>query len=277
MELKLLIDGKTKRVFRRPDGYLEFHFKDDATGYIDSATGKPVFDSGYDKIVGQIPRKGRVSCQFSKYFFELLNEKRIPTHYVETIGDNVMVVKPANLLGVKAETDVEGAEDLYNLEWVFRFQAYGSFWRRYPCIRPGRHLRKLVEVYAKGLPGLPDTLMVDETLVELGIMTTGEITHTKGLLRKIADVIQGECGRRGLRVIDGKLEFGRDMNGKIFLIDDISPDVIRVCRGTRVNEEGDCMVAEDCITTKIDEDGTKKIIAKNIIGPDELAAAFEIR
>jgi len=33
--LKLVIEGKTKRVFERPDGNLEFHFKDDATGYID--------------------------------------------------------------------------------------------------------------------------------------------------------------------------------------------------------------------------------------------------
>jgi phosphoribosylaminoimidazole-succinocarboxamide synthase len=276
MELKLLMEGKTKRVYGRPDGNLEFHFKDDATGYIDPDTGEPVFDSGYDKVVGQIPGKGRVSCQFTKYFFELLKKKGIPTHYVDTIADNIMVVKPATLLGVKAESNMEGAEDLYNLEWVFRFQAYGSFWRRYPCVRPGRRLRKLVEVYAKGLPGLPDILMIDDSLVELRIMSPGEVSHTKDLLRKIADLIYEECDKRGLHVIDGKLEFGRDMDGNIFLIDDISPDVIRVCRGAKIDGGGDCTVAGDCITTKVEEDGVKKIIAKNIISPDELAAAFNI-
>jgi hypothetical protein len=41
--MKLVIEGKTKRVFERPDGDLEFHFKDDATGYVDQSTGRPVF------------------------------------------------------------------------------------------------------------------------------------------------------------------------------------------------------------------------------------------
>jgi len=89
-----VIEGKTKRVFERPDGNLEFHFKDDATGYIDPASGKPVFDSGYDKVVGQIPGKGRVSCQFSSYLFRLLNGRGLPTHYVDTPSENVMVVNP---------------------------------------------------------------------------------------------------------------------------------------------------------------------------------------
>ncbi len=75
---RMVIDGKTKRVFERPDGHLEFHFKDDATGCIDQATGRAVFDSGYDSVVGQIPGKGRVSCQFSKYFFELLKKTVFP-------------------------------------------------------------------------------------------------------------------------------------------------------------------------------------------------------
>ncbi|MFB0558809.1 MAG: phosphoribosylaminoimidazolesuccinocarboxamide synthase [Candidatus Bathyarchaeia archaeon] len=277
MGLELLIDGKTKKVYKRPDGNLEFHFKDDATGYVDPVTGKPVFDSGYDQVVGQIPGKGRVSCKFSKYFFELLNERGIPTHYVDTISDNVMVVRPATLLSMRAETNIEGAEDLYNLEWVFRFQAFGSFWRRYPCIRPGRNLRKLVEVYAKGLPGEPDILMVDDTLVELGVMNHSEITHTKSLLRRIADAIYEECDKRGLHVIDGKCEFGRDEDGNIFLIDDISPDVIRVCRGAKLDENGNCTLLGECVYTKVDEDGKKKITARNIVTPDELATAFDIR
>jgi len=71
--MNLLYQGKTKDVFTRPDGNLEFHFKDDATGYI--ADGKPVFNSGYDQVVGQIPGKGKISCKFTEYFFELFREK----------------------------------------------------------------------------------------------------------------------------------------------------------------------------------------------------------
>lgn len=274
--MKLVIEGKTKRVFERPDGNLEFHFKDDATGYIDPSSGKAVFDSGYDKVVGQIPGKGRVSCQFSSYLFRLLNERGLPTHYVDTPSENVMVVNPATLLGAKAESEVEGAADLYNLEWVFRFQAYGSFWRRYANVKPGRRINKLVEIYSKGLPGDPDILMVDDTVVELGLMTPKEVAYTKDVLRGIADVLYEECEKRGLHLVDGKCEFGRDEDGKIFLIDDISPDVIRVCRGAKLDSEGNCTVADECITTRVDKDGAKKITAKNLITPDELAAAFDI-
>ena len=71
--MSLLYRGKTKDVFTRPDGNLEFHFKDDATGYM--AYEKPVFNSGYDTVVGQIPGKGEISCKFTQYFFELFEEK----------------------------------------------------------------------------------------------------------------------------------------------------------------------------------------------------------
>jgi phosphoribosylaminoimidazole-succinocarboxamide synthase len=64
--VSLVYHGKTKDVFNRPDEYLEFHFKDDATGYM--LDGKPIFNSGYDKVVGQIPGKGEISRRFTKYF-----------------------------------------------------------------------------------------------------------------------------------------------------------------------------------------------------------------
>jgi phosphoribosylaminoimidazole-succinocarboxamide synthase len=78
--VSLVYHGKTKDVFNRPDGYLEFHFKDDATGYM--LDGKPIFNSGYDKVVGQIPGKGEISRRFTKYFFELFEQKGIPTDLV---------------------------------------------------------------------------------------------------------------------------------------------------------------------------------------------------
>ena len=56
-ELELIHVGKTKDVYRRKDGLLEFHFKDDATGYIDPITKQPIFNSGYDEVVGKIPGK----------------------------------------------------------------------------------------------------------------------------------------------------------------------------------------------------------------------------
>jgi phosphoribosylaminoimidazole-succinocarboxamide synthase len=60
------------------------------------------------------------------------------------------------------------------------------------------------------------------------------------------------------------------------MIDDISPDVIRVYKGAKLDSEGNCTVARECITTRVEEDGVEKITAKNLITPYELAAAFDI-
>ena len=150
--MSLLYQGKTKDVFKRPDGNLEFHFKDDATGYL--VDEKPVFNSGYDKVVGQIPGKGKISCKFTEYFFKLFEQSGIPTDFVEAGADsNVMIVKPAKLLGVENQAlDFRGSDEIYGLETVFRNEVMGSWWRRYPSQIPGSRL-DVVEFYAKGKAG----------------------------------------------------------------------------------------------------------------------------
>ena len=134
---KLIYRGKGKDVLLREDDKYEFLFRDGATGYYDS-NGKPVFDPGYDKVIGAIAGKGKVSCQLTKYFFELMKDS-IATHYICTEGPDRMVVEPVELISRKKSCEIEGAENIYNLEWVFRNNATGSFWRRYPCVRPPAH------------------------------------------------------------------------------------------------------------------------------------------
>lgn len=63
-----------------------------------------MFDPGYDNIIGDIPGKGAIACRFAAYFFELLKKNNIPTHYVATVGDNIMIVEPAVPLSMAAES-----------------------------------------------------------------------------------------------------------------------------------------------------------------------------
>ena len=67
--------GKSKDIYLIPDGKYKgkyaFVFTDRGTGYIDK-DGKPVFDPGYDNVVGEIPGKGAIACKFATYFFRLL-------------------------------------------------------------------------------------------------------------------------------------------------------------------------------------------------------------
>ncbi len=297
--MSLIYRGKTKNVFSRPDGNLEFHFKDDATGYM--ADGKPVFNSGYDSVVGQIPGKGKISCQFTKYFFKLFEEKGIPTDFVEAKPhSNIMVVKPAKLLGIENQAkDFKGSDEIYGLETVVRNEVMGSWWRRYPAQVPGNKL-DVVEFYAKGRAGEPDILMVNDALVQLGMMNQKEMETTRDRTRKIGNVMNEEFLKRGFHLVDGKAEWGRDLRtGDIILIDDLSPDTFRVCEGYDLDEKGNCKVNKQCIMTdyrqtsrfvkcsncnefvEVPEDFKRFIEARNILSADpagltKLADAFKL-
>ena len=117
-ENNLIYSGKSKNVYNITEGphkgKYRLVFKDEATGYIEN--GKPVFDPGYDTVVGEIPGKGAIACRFATYFFKLLKEKGIPSHYIDTLKVNEMIVEPANPLSMPAYSeDMPGAEPLMNL------------------------------------------------------------------------------------------------------------------------------------------------------------------
>jgi len=128
--LELLYTGKTKNVYKLEDGNYMLKFKDDVTG-----TGG-VFDPGSNEIGLILEGVGCAGLRLTKYFFELLKEKGIPTHYIDAnIEEASMTVKPATVFGK-------------GLEVICRFRAVGSFYRRYGeyCSEEGQALPALVEM-----------------------------------------------------------------------------------------------------------------------------------
>lgn len=257
----LVYSGKSKDVYRIPDGpYAEkyaFVFTDRGTGYIDEK-GNTIFDPGYDTVVGDIPGKGAIAFKFAAYFFELLKKSGIPTHYIATAGESVMIVEPADPLGLPAGgPEFEGSAPLQNLEWTWRNNAMGSFWRRYPFVRPGKNLHRVVEAWTKGDT---DILITYEALEAAGVMTREEIAYVDKLVKDIAEVVCRDFAARGLHIVDGKFELGRlkHGDGKIVLIDEISPDVLRTCDGYAPDAAGDCTAHGECIRTTF-KDGRRTI------------------
>jgi len=283
--MKSIYVGKTKDVFEIEEqdsighiGKFVMVFKDTATGYVidkDKHSERVVFDSGYDTVVGRIPGKGIVDCQSTAYFFSLLEEKDIPTHFIEKLDDRRIIVEPAMLFSLKNEAEnSEGSANLNNLEVVFRRNYYGSLWRRHPHKRPCSFLSTLVEIYSKGLPNEPDILMRDDTLVEMGIMKLEEIEEVKKMTKEIADILSGEFARRNLHLIDGKIEVGkRESDGKVMVIDEISTSVFRACKGFVLDERGNCTNYKGCIETTYNN-GKRTIRAKNLSTPSQIAEIF---
>jgi phosphoribosylaminoimidazole-succinocarboxamide synthase len=263
-ENKPIYRGKSKDVYEitegRYTGKYRLVFKDDATGYIEN--GKVVFDPGYDTVVGEIPGKGAIACRFATYFFKVLKEKGIPSHYIDTISDNEMIVEPAQPLNMPVEApEFPGSAPLLNLEFTWRNNATGSFWRRYPFVRPCRNLHKVVEAWTKGDN---DILITLEALEESGAMSRQEISQSVELVKNIAGIVSQEFAMKNLHVIDGKFELGRLKfgDGKIVIIDEISPDVLRVCRGYIPDENGNCTDYKNCTVTNY-ADGKRTIKNSN--------------
>lgn len=274
-ERGLVYRGKSKDVFSIEDGQYRgkyrLVFTDRATGYI--ADGRAVFDPGYDRVVGDIPGKGAIACRFATHFFKLLKDSGIPTHYIDTVKEDEMIVEPATALSMEAQVPgLPGAAPLSNLEFTWRNNATGSFWRRYPFVAPCRNVHGLVEAWTKGDS---DILITLEALEESGALTRAEIGQCVDLVKGVAAIVTREFASRGLHVIDGKFELGRLKNGdgRIVLIDEISPDVLRVCRGFAPDGAGNCTLFRECAVTSC-SGGTRTIRNRNQVSAAEFTGIF---
>lgn len=201
--MKLLIEGKTKDLYELEDGNYLLKFKDDLTGE------DGVFDPGANKVGLTIEGAGKSGLRLSKYFFEILRDRGIPTHYIDAnIDEATMTVKPAEVFG-------------NGLEVICRYRAVGSFIRRYGMYaKEGQPLDAYVEVTLKD-DDRNDPLITEDALHMLGILSRDEYRILKELTIRISNIIKEELAKKGIELYDIKLEFGK-VDKEILLIDEIS-------------------------------------------------------
>ena len=272
---KLIYRGKSKDVYELQHGphagKYRLVFTDRATGYIEN--GKPVFDPGYDVVVGEIPGKGAIACRFATHFFKLLKARGVPSHFIDSPAANEMLVEPAIPLSMPVQAPgVDGAAPLLNLEFTWRNNATGSFWRRYPFVKPCKNVNKVVEAWTKGDT---DILITLEAIEATGAMSMVEIASSVALVRNVAEIVSQEFAANGLHVVDGKFELGRlkHGDGSIVIIDEISPDVLRVCKGYAPDNCGDCTAYPACAATRC-ADGKRTIKNRNQVPASDFVKIF---
>ena len=91
-KLEQLYEGKAKKVFKTDDPKcLIVDYKDDATAF-----------NGEKK--GQIVGKGVVNNTMTNIILQLLEQKGVPTHYVEQISDRETIVKAVKILPLEVIT-----------------------------------------------------------------------------------------------------------------------------------------------------------------------------
>jgi len=201
MEKKeLLYEGKAKKVWKCEDeNLLISEFKDDLTAFNGE---KKSSESG----------KGALNNKISTELFKLLESKGIATHFVKMLDDNNMLHKKA---------------DVILIEVIVRNIATGSLTRNLG-IKDGTILPfTLVEFDYKN-DELGDPKLNDQHCLILGLVKyQDELDKLRRVAREINDILKPYFEKKGLYLVDFKLEFGKDKDGNIILIDEISPDNCR--------------------------------------------------
>jgi len=199
-KLQMLYEGKAKKIFATDDeaSYI-VEFKDDLTAFNNEKKGS---EEG----------KGALNCQITAKLFQMLESKGVATHYIKMIDSNNLLVKKVQIIPI---------------EVIVRNIAAGSLSKRLG-IKEGNELPfSLVELCYKD-DSLGDPLINDEHAILLGcVENEGELKKLKGLAREINAILKPFFLERGLKLVDFKLEFGKDLEGNILLADEISPDSCR--------------------------------------------------
>ncbi len=221
--MKKLYQGKTKDVYELENGHVLLKFKDDCTGK------DGVFDPGENSVGLTIEGIGRANLETSVYYFEMLKNAGIKTHYISADVENAtMEVLPAECFGK--------AQGGGGLEVICRLVATGSFIRRYgEYIQngtriPGGYVECTFKNDEKG-----DPLVTGEGLAVLGVMSPELFEEMKAQTIKITNIVAADLKTIGLDLWDIKFEFGYH-NGEVVLIDEIASGNMRVYKGDTIVE-----------------------------------------
>ena len=201
MEKKeLLYEGKAKRVYCTDDSEkLIVSYKDDATAF-----------NGLKK--GSIAGKGIVNNRMSNLLMSRLEQAGIPTHFIEELNERETLVRRVSIVP---------------LEVVVRNISAGSFSRLYGVEECIRFAKPVIEFCYKN-DALKDPLICSSAAEALGLASDEEIMSIKSYAQRVNIWLQQFWNKRGVTLVDFKLEFGRTADGLLILADEISPDTCRL-------------------------------------------------
>jgi phosphoribosylaminoimidazole-succinocarboxamide synthase len=194
-----MYEGKAKKVFATNDPDLVIlDYKDSATAF-----------NGEKK--GTIDEKGIMNNTIANFLFEYLASKGVPSHFVAQLSERETLCKKVSIVP---------------LEVIVRNVAAGSFSKRLG-VPEGTELKTTVFEISYKDDALGDPLVNDYHAVAIGAATWDELKTIYEITGKINEILKAFWLERGIRLIDFKIEFGKDSQGNILLADEISPDTCR--------------------------------------------------
>lgn len=199
-KLNLLYTGKAKKVYATEDPkYCIFEYKDAATAFNGQKVG--FFDG-----------KGMINNKMANAIFKLLENDGIKTHLVEELSDRESLVKKV---------------DIIPLEVIIRNISAGSFCKRYGTEEGIVFDSPTIEFSYKN-DALGDPLINSYHAIALGIASKNDIDEIKKMAFDINESLKNIFLKMGIKLVDFKIEFGKDSDKNIVLADEISPDTCRL-------------------------------------------------
>lgn len=200
MEKKeMLYEGKAKKVYttENPD-VLIVSYKDDATAF-----------NGLKK--GTIAGKGAINNRMTNFIFKKLEQKGVPTHFIEELNDRETAVKKVEIVP---------------LEVIIRNFSAGSFAKKMGMKEGIKFPRPTLEFSYKD-DELGDPFINSYYALALELAAQEEIDKITEYAFKVNEVLQEYFDGLNIDLIDFKIEFGR-YHGDVILADEISPDTCRL-------------------------------------------------
>ena len=199
-KLEMMYEGKAKKIYAtdKADEVIVY-YKDDATAF-----------NGEKK--GQIEDKGVMNNAITATLFEILAQNGVPTHFIEKLNDREQLCKKVEIVP---------------LEVIVRNITAGSFCKRYG-VEEGIVLDQPIFEMSYKNDEFGDPLLNDDHAIALKLATKEEIDFLRSQTLKINEIMKKFFLKMDLKLVDFKLEFGKDVDGNIILADEISPDTCRL-------------------------------------------------
>lgn len=200
-----LAEGKTKIVYAHPeDPDLVVLLHKDSISAGDGARRH--------EIVG----KGALSGRTAANVFAMLNAAGVPTHFVDSPTPTQMIARRCTMIPV---------------EVVIRRRATGSYLKRHPDTAEGTLFDPaLIEFFLKD-DARHDPQITAEEMEAQGIATAEEINEITVQARRVFELLERAWQAQDVALIDLKIEFGRDSQGRLLVADMIDNDSWRLWPG----------------------------------------------
>ena len=196
---EFIYEGKAKQIFSTDDeNMVIIHYKDDAT-------------AGNGAKKGTIVNKGVINNKITGKIFKVLEENGIKTHLVEVLNDRDQLCQKVTI---------------FPLEVTVRNIIAGSMSKRLGIAEGTIPPETIYEIGYKN-DDLGDPLINDYHAYVLGVKKE-ELKTIYTMTEKINQILIKIFDEIGIKLVDFKIEFGKNSAGEIILADEITPDTCRL-------------------------------------------------